>query len=224
MNSQVKSIIPMPAKSLEQAFCLATRKVIAKGNAFHMQDQIPVWYVLLLIALLAVIALLGTACSNTTQQNAVQPTQIVAIVIPVPSPDVIKTSVPNLDTPLNEILAAFRANDSDRLKALAGERHLDLKNKTVRVILEMDIDPQAHPAGLASIETITLPDGRTVQIQHAPPIAIRADLAQAIAATGATYETAFQNSVQVLAPFDSLQVLSEIPGVRLVRLPYPTQP
>ncbi|RIK26534.1 MAG: hypothetical protein DCC52_10185, partial [Chloroflexi bacterium] len=67
-------------------------------------------------------------------------------------------------------------------------------------------------------------DGRTVEIQREPPIAIRADLAQAIAATGAVYETAYQNQVQVLAPFASLEALTKIPGARFVRLPYAAQP
>ena len=54
-------------------------------------------------------------------------------------------------------------------------------------------------------------------------MAIVAELDASIAATGAIYETAYENRVQVLAPFDSLVALSELPGVTYVRLPYPVQ-
>ena len=54
-------------------------------------------------------------------------------------------------------------------------------------------------------------------------MAIVAELDASIAATGAIYETAYENWVQVLAPFDSLEALSELPGVTYVRLPYPVQ-
>ena len=130
-----------------------------------------------------------------------------------------KTS--RLESILAELLAARRAGDSERLAALGGSPHIDLAANTVRVILEMDRDPEAHQAGPPVIEEVTLENGQKARIEHAPPIAIRGDLAQSIAATGATYETAYENLVQVLAPFDSLEALAQIPDVRLVRLPYP---
>lgn len=126
-----------------------------------------------------------------------------------------------LESILAELLAAYRAGDDERLAALGGSPHTDLAVSTVRVILEMDRDPEARQAGPPVIEEVTLENGQKARIEHAPPIAIREDLAQAIAATGATYETAYENLVQVLAPFDSLEALAQIPDVRLVRLPYP---
>lgn len=50
---------------------------------------------------------------------------------------------------------------------------------------------------------------------------IRPHLAAAIAATGAIYETANGDLVQVVAPFASLEALAALPDVRMVRLPYP---
>ncbi len=141
----------------------------------------------------------------------------------MPSPAA-KLNLPGLQDRLAQLLLAYRANDSIRLAAFENEREIDLAAHTARVILEMNVDPEAHTVGAPKIETVTLPDGRTVEIQHEPAIAIRADLAQAIAATGAVYETAYQNWVQVLAPLDSLEALTKIPGVRLVRLPYASQP
>ncbi|GEM_PF-3967254 len=135
-----------------------------------------------------------------------------------------KLNIPKLQDRLTLILLAYRADDKTGLAALSGDRNIDLDANTVRVILEMDIDPEAHVAGAPRVETVTLADGRTVEIQREPPIAIRADLAQAIAATGAVYETAYQNQVQVLAPFASLEALTKIPGARFVRLPYAAQP
>ena len=44
-----------------------------------------------------------------------------------------------------------------------------------------------------------------------------------IEGTGAVYETAYANLVQVLAPIDGLAALSDLPGVSYVRLPYPAQ-
>ncbi len=134
-----------------------------------------------------------------------------------------KTSNDKLQAPLAQLVDAFHSGDPAKLATLGGDTTIDLQNNTVRVILEMENSPDAHPVGGSRIETATLPDGRTVQIDHGPAIAIRPDLAQAIATTGATYETAYGNWVQVLAPFSSLEALARIPDVRLVRLPYPAQ-
>ena len=68
---------------------------------------------------------------------------------------------------------------------------------------------------------MALPNGTQATIEHAPAIAIRAELEAAIAASGATYETAYEKWVQVLAPIDSLVALTEVPDVARVRLPYP---
>jgi hypothetical protein len=134
-----------------------------------------------------------------------------------------KDAIPGLESGLVRLYRAALAGDQDTLATFAGQRHIDLASGTARVILEMDASPEAQSVGGPVIETIALEDGRTVQIEHAPRIAIRPDLAAAIAATGATYETAYQNWVQVLAPFTSLESLTQIAGVRYVRLPFPAQ-
>lgn len=121
---------------------------------------------------------------------------------------------------LAELAAAYRAGDGERLAALGGNPHIDLAAGTARVILEMDRDPEAQP-GTPTVEVIVTEGGQRVEIHHAPPVAIRTDLAAAIAATGAAYETANGDLVQVLAPFGSLEALAALPDVRRVRLPYP---
>jgi len=138
-------------------------------------------------------------------------------------PPVDQCVFPRLESRLAELYLAAAAGDEESLAAFAGQEHVDLAAGTVRVILEMDVDPEAHQAGPATVETVVLADGQTVQIEHAPPVAIRPDLAAAIAAAGATYETAYEDWVQVLAPFTRLGALSEIEGVRYVRLPLPAQ-
>lgn len=90
----------------------------------------------------------------------------------------------------------------------------------MRVILEMSYDPKAV-SGDPRIEAVTLEDTSVMEIHHAPQVAIRPDLAAAIAATRATLETAYENLIQVTVPAEGFAALSRIPGVRLVRLPYP---
>lgn len=134
-----------------------------------------------------------------------------------------ETNYPKLESQLEQLYESAVLGKGRELETFAGQRHIDLAAGTVRVILEMDVDPEAHQSGPAWIETVPLGNGQTAQIEHAPPIAIRPDLLAAIEAAGATYETAYQNWVQVLAPFRSLVALSEIPGVARVRLPYPAR-
>lgn len=138
-------------------------------------------------------------------------------------PPVGKGAYPRLESQLEQLYESALSGTGRELETFAGQRHINLAAGTVRVILEMEVDPQAQALGGPTVETVTLPDGRTAQVQHAPPVAIRPDLRAAIEATGATYETAYRNWVQVLAPFPSLVALSEIPGVRYVRLPLPAQ-
>ncbi len=123
---------------------------------------------------------------------------------------------------LAELVAAHRAQDRERLAALAGNPHIDLAAGTVRVILELDRDPEARP-GTPTVETVITESGQRIEIHHAAPVAIRSDLAAAIAATGATYETANGDLVQVVAPFASLEALAALPDVRMLRLPYPAE-
>jgi Subtilase family len=131
--------------------------------------------------------------------------------------------IPKLDPILSQIYQAYQAGDWTKLATFAGYRHIDVEAQTALVILEMGISPQAHPVGEPYVEFITMEDGSIVRLERAPQIAINSDIQNAILATGATYETAFQNWVQVLAPFGSLQGLSQIMTVNYVRLPFPVE-
>jgi len=155
----------------------------------------------------------------TTAQEIPAAAQFVPTLIPPQ-----KSSISGLQDELAQLVAARQAGDQTKLSAYVQDRNVDLANNRVRVILEMDVSPDAHPADGPRIETVQLPDGKTAQIQHAPAIVIRPALAQAIAATGAVYETAYQNWVQVTAPIEALEALTKISGVRYVRLPYPAAP
>jgi hypothetical protein len=139
------------------------------------------------------------------------------------APVIDKSAYPKLEPQLAALYESAVLNSARPLETFAGQDHIDLVAGTARVIIEMDVDPQAHQTGPATLERVVLEDGRTATIEHAPPTAVRADLAAAIAATGAQYELGVGDLVQVLAPFRSLKALSEIPGVRVVRLPFPAQ-
>lgn len=130
---------------------------------------------------------------------------------------------PNIESRLAQMMLAHRDGNSELLATFGGERHLDVAAGTARVILEMGRSPEAHAVGGPTYEIVALPNGTQATIEHAPAIAIRAELEAAIAATGATYETAYENWVQVLAPLDTLEALSKIADVARVRLPYPAQ-
>lgn len=133
-----------------------------------------------------------------------------------------RSPVPSaLESSLAQLFAAYSTGDLARLAAFAGQPHIDLAAGTVRVILELERSPEAHPAGPASTAVVTVTGGQSATIEYAPAIAIRPDLAAAIAATGATYETAYGDWVQVLAPFASLPALASLPDIRIVRLPFP---
>jgi len=134
-----------------------------------------------------------------------------------------KGAYPGLDAQLSQLAAAYQKGDQAALAAFAGERHVDLAQRSARVILEMAVDPQAQAVGGPTYQQVALPGGRMATIEHAPRVAIRAELAAAIAAAGATYETAYESWVQVLAPFDSLEALARLDGVAYVRLPFPAQ-
>jgi hypothetical protein len=138
-------------------------------------------------------------------------------------PQVEEPAYPKLESQLAQLYESAVLDRGRALETFAGQDHVDLAAGKARVMIEMDVDPQAKQAGRPTIEKVALPDGRTAQVEHAAPVAIRGDLAKAIEATGATYELAVGDLVQVLAPFGSLKALSEMAGVRRVRLPYPAQ-
>jgi hypothetical protein len=186
----------------------------------------------LAVSLMMVAALLlpvAAASQTAATPPAVDRLDNSTILLP-PGADVIlerpqgdKGAYPKLDPQLAQLYASAAQISSRPLDTFAGQGHIDLATGTARVIIEMDVDPQARLAGPPTIETVTLSDGRTATIEHAAPTAIRADLAAAITATGATFELGVGDLVQVLAPFGSLEALSQIAGVRIVRLPFPAQ-
>ena len=185
-------------------------------------------YRLLAVLLLAVL-LLAQMSGAAQAQPAGPRTEARAVTLP-PGANVSldigpaagpKSALP-LQSTLAQIAAAYRAEDQAAL-ATFSDRHIDLAAGTARVIIEMDVDPQAHKTGPNWFESVALPNGQLTTIEHAAPTAVRPDLAAAIAATGATFELAVDDLVQVLAPFSSLEALAKIEGVRYVRLPFPMQ-
>ncbi len=177
--------------------------------------------VLLLLTPPAAMSMTSPSLGQVTATQVALPLDAAAIQA---VPRSTKAMDPHLDPALARLHAAYQSGDDETLASLAVQPHIDLEAKSARVILEMDRSPEARTAGAPHVEVTTLESGQELRIVHAPPVAIRSDLAGAITATGATYETAHADSVQVLAPFTSLQMLAEIPGVRLVRLPFPAQP
>ena len=191
-----------------------------------------------LITLLAVLVLSIPTAGKSLAQGATGPAapplptaelSVSAEALPLSvtlEPSLIRqgTAVSALEDSLAQLYAAYKAGDSDKLATFAGQHHVDLAGATVRVILEMAESPEPQAVGGPSLETVALPDGRVAQIYRAPRIAIRQELADAIIAAGATYETAYENWVQVLTPLASLQALARVPGVRYVRLPFPAEP
>ncbi len=185
------------------------------------------WYRIVLAALLIALLLtpLSAALAGPEQPGAQQAIPLppgANVVVELERPAAAKGEL-RLESMLAQIAAAYSANDLATLATFSGQRHVDLAQGAARVILEMDVDPQAHPAGGPTYEQVALPNGRMATIEHAPAIAIRPELAAAIAATGASYETAYGSWVQVWAPFGSLEALSKIEGTRMVRLPFPAQ-
>ena len=134
-----------------------------------------------------------------------------------------KDAMTGLESRLAQMAEAYRVGDQEKLATFGGERHFDLATDTVRVIMEMARSPEAHAAGGPTYEVVALPSGKRATVEHAPQIVVRPELMDAIAAAGATYETAYENWVQVLAPLDSLEALSQIAGVAYVRFPFPAQ-
>lgn len=134
------------------------------------------------------------------------------------------SSLAGLQDELAQLVAAHKSGDQTKLRSYSQDQNIDLANNRIRVILEMDVSPDAHPTGAPKIETVQQSDGKSARIERAPAIAIRPALAREIAATGAVYETAYQNLVQVSAPIEALEALTKISGVRYVRLPYPVAP
>ncbi len=174
------------------------------------------------VAMLMVTSAAGVA---QAQPAGPQPANAVALpssanVVDLSSPGDLKVAAGAMESTLAQIAAAAAAGDQAVLATFDGTRHVHVAQGTARVILEMDVDPQAQAVGGPTYETVALPNGQLATIEHAAQIALRPDLAAAIAATGATYETAYENWVQVLAPFASLEALSKIDGVRYVRLPF----
>lgn len=154
-----------------------------------------------------------TPVNDRTQQVAVTP-------MPRPSAGGL---LARLEYRLRVLADAFQAGDAATLQTYANQPHINLAEGTVRVILEMQVDPQARPDGPPRAESIAAGQGQHVTLYHAPRVLIEPALARAIAATGATYETAYANWVQVVSPLTTLPALAALPGVERVRLPFPVQ-
>jgi hypothetical protein len=182
------------------------------------------------LMLVAALLLPGTTAS---QKVATPPlgSRLLTGTVPLPpgaeviaeQPAVAARSYPRLEPQLAELYESAALSKGRSLNEFAKQDHIDVAAGMARVILEMDVDPQARQDGSPAVEKVALPGGRTARIEYAAPTAIRSDLAAAVAATGASYELAVGDLMQALAPFRSLKALSEIPGVRRVRQPYPAQ-
>jgi hypothetical protein len=187
--------------------------------------------VLVLSLTLAAALLLPTATASQSRATPPVDSRLITGTLKLPpgaevvaaEPHVDQDVYPKLQPRLAQLYQSAALSKGPSLDEFDKQDHIDVATGMARVILEMDVDPQARMAGAPTIEKVTLASGRTARIEHAAPTAIRSDLAAAVAATGATYELAVDDLVQVLAPFRSLKALSEIPGVRRVRLPYPAQ-
>ncbi len=177
------------------------------------------------LAVLVLMSLSGVALANreTPIEANVVALPAGANVVDVTPDRTVTNAYPNIESRLAQMMAAARAGDQAQLATFAGERYLDVAQQTARVILQMSRSPEAHAIGGPTYEVVTQPNGATATIVHLAQTAVRAELAAAIAATGATYELAVDNLVQVLAPLDSIEALSKIADVAYVRLPYPAK-
>ena len=180
---------------------------------------------------IALLVLMLASCALAPPQPAAGASRVVSTAVAVPeeadlsaniSPIPIKKPGSDiLSDQLAGLVTAYRAGDKQELAVLIREYGGDAGQGTVRVVLEMTDDPGVR-LGEPRVEVIILKDGSKTEIQHAPEVTVRADLAAAIADAGAVIETAYENLVQVLTPVSGLEAMSQIPGVSRIRLPYPT--
>jgi hypothetical protein len=186
-----------------------------------------------LIAVLAALAVWAAPASGFIIEGAGAPPippqpsaltvtadEAVSSIAEISTPARAKTGKPVLQDSLAQLVAAKATGRVDKLATLAGLPHVDLAAGTARVILEMAVSPKAGIAARPAREMLVTPSGSVAERRGAPQVVIRDDLAAAIAATGASYETAYEDWVQVLAPIGSLGALARIAGVRAVRLPF----
>ncbi|HZU87215.1 MAG TPA: S8 family serine peptidase, partial [Anaerolineaceae bacterium] len=134
-----------------------------------------------------------------------------------------KSTIPGLEYNLEQLFLAAASGDKVSLESFKGMQFVDLENATARVILELDTPSGVKKTGEPWVEVIPGGDGSQIEIHHTAPVSVRLDLELGLKATGAQLETATDRYVQVMAPFSSLQALTHLPGVRRVRLPFPSQ-
>lgn len=134
-----------------------------------------------------------------------------------------QSTIPGLEYRLEQLYRASITADQATLDSFNGAQFVDINNATVRVILELDTPSEVKKTGEPWVEIIPGGDGSQVEIQHSAPISVRLDLELGLKASGAQLEAATDRYVQVLAPFGSLPALTKLPGVNLVRLPFPSQ-
>ncbi len=133
-------------------------------------------------------------------------------------------SIPGLDWQLEQLYRASLSQDKATLDTLRGLPSVNLDSATARVIIELDTPSGAKAVGETWTEVVKTANGSLAEIHHAAPIRINADLEAALKAAGAQFETATMYQLQVVVPFNSLETLTHISGVRYVRLPFPVQP
>jgi len=186
--------------------------------------------VLLGVSLIALLILALASCVPAPSQSAAGAPPVLSTAVAVSEEAGLSANISPipiekpggdvLSDQLTGLVAAYRAGDEQELAALIRQYGGDAGQTTVRVVLEMTNDPEVR-LGEPRVEVITLKDGSKTEIQHAPEVTVRPDLAAAIAGAGAVIETAYENLVQVLTPVSGLEALSQISGVSRIRLPYP---
>ena len=183
--------------------------------------------IILLVALLLLqlpgIAYAGKGAPEAPPLTLLPPTPNVEIAPQDLTLSPAKKSPGRLEDALAQLAAAHAVADRTALDALAANPYVDLAEESVRVILEMAIPIEAQTVTGSSQEVIRLSTGQRATIEYAPSVSINPIVTSMIEGTGAIYETAYANLVQVLAPIDGLAALSDLPGVSYVRLPYPAQ-
>ena len=180
------------------------------------------------VALLVIVGLV--ACVPPPVQTSAGATP--AFTVALPEESAMPTAAPSsagrkppsgiLSVELESLLAAYQAGDQPTMTMLLEQYGTGDEPQNVRVILELGEDAEVV-SGEPIIEVITLEDGSEMEIEHAPEVSVRSDLADAIVQAGARIETAHGNLIQVITPIQGLTPLAEIPGVVRMRLPYPAE-
>jgi hypothetical protein len=201
--------------------------IVEEVATMRARNSVRPFPIILLVALLLLqlpgIAYVGKGAPEAPPLTLLPPTPNVEIAPQDLTLSPAKKSPGRLEDALAQLAAAHAVADRTALDALAANPYVDLAEESVRVILEMAISIEAQTVTGSSQEVIRLSTGQRATIEYAPSVSIHPIVTSMIEGTGAIYETAYANLVQVLAPIDGLAALSDLPGVSYVRLPYPAQ-